>query len=48
MMEHLTKRTEDEFKMPNMPLVSDDEDALAKTIAQVNLENHRMYNRYDL
>ena len=48
MMDHLSKRTEDEFKMPNMLVVSDDEEAIAESIRQVNAENHRMYNKYDL
>ena len=32
MMDHLSKRTEDEFKMPNMQIVSDDEEAIAESI----------------
>jgi hypothetical protein len=32
MMDHLSKRTEDEFKMPNMLVVSDDEEAIAESI----------------
>ena len=48
MMDHLNKRTDDEFKMPNMQIVSDDEEGIAESIKQVNAENQRMYNKYDL
>jgi DNA polymerase elongation subunit (family B) len=31
-MDHLNKRTDDEFKMPNMQIVSDDEEGIAESI----------------
>jgi hypothetical protein len=47
-MEHLAKRTEDEFKQPNMQVISDDEVPVWQMVTQANIEHQRMYNKYEL
>jgi sucrose-6-phosphate hydrolase SacC (GH32 family) len=47
-MEFIGKKTEEEFKQPNVVWVSDDDEAVLISVKQANLEHHRFYNKYDL
>jgi hypothetical protein len=48
MMEHISKKTDEEFKQPNIHVISDDEGPIMQSVRSTNIENHRMYNKYDL
>lgn len=48
MMEFQGKKTDEEFKSPNMQTISDDDEPIMQFTRQTNLEQHRMYNKYEL
>ena len=48
MMDFHNKKTDEEFKQPNMPVVSDDDEPIMTHIRQTNIEHQRFYNKYDL
>lgn len=48
MMDFNNKKTDEEFKQPNMLMVSDDEEVIMNSLKQTNVEHQRFYNKFDL
>ena len=48
MMECHVRKSEEEFKQANITPLSDDDEPLMTSIKQINVEQQRFYNKYDL